>query len=167
MPVSDAARRQLEGSRFGVGANCAEIVFSPEEDEWTGSCTGEVSASISGSPSPLGVQHGLLEEISSARAQVTKLKAAMAAVWESIATFSAPQEALKKAQEQAQVRPVEVRVASTKVFSLSVRRSGSVRVAKKWATHRRPWQRRRRSFRRVRVDRGRHDWCHSSRRPMG
>ena len=59
VPVSNAARTQLAGSRFGVGPNCAEMVSSLEEDGWAGSCIGEVSASISGSPLPQGVQRGL------------------------------------------------------------------------------------------------------------
>ena len=48
----------------------------------------------------------------------------MAAVWESNATFSAPQEALKKAQEQAQVRPVEVRIPSTKIVHRACEEAG-------------------------------------------
>ena len=158
-------RTHLAGSRFGVGSNCAQMVFSPEEDEWTGSCTGEVSASISGSSQ--GVQHGLLEEvISNTRARVTKLEASMAAVWESNATFSAPQEAFKKAQEQAQVRVVEDRIPSTKVFHRSCEEAGQFVRRRSRPRAGGPFEGTdETSVRRARVDRGRHEWRHSSRRP--
>ena len=135
----------------------AEIVFSPEEDERTGSCTGEVSASISGS---------LLEVISNARARLTKLEAAMAAVWESNATFSAPQEALKKAQEQAQVRLVEDRIASTEVIHRACEEAGQFVRRRSRPRAGGPFEGTdETSVRRARVDRGRHEWRHSSRRP--
>ena len=51
-----------------------------------------------------------------ARARVAKLEAAMAALGESDPTYLALQEALKKAKAQSQVRPVEERIASSKVF---------------------------------------------------
>ena len=54
--------------------------------------------------------------MSVARARVTKLEAAMAAVGETDPTFTHLQEALKKAKAQCQVRPVEDRIASSKEF---------------------------------------------------
>ena len=69
-------------------------------------------------PPPAEGQRGHTPEevISNARARVTKLEVAMAAVGETDPTFGALQEALKKAQSQAQARPVADRIASTKVF---------------------------------------------------
>ena len=63
-------------------------------------------------------QRGLPPEevLANARARVTKLETAVAAVGESDPSFPAHQEALKKAKAQAQVRPVEDRISSTKVF---------------------------------------------------
>ena len=54
--------------------------------------------------------------MSVARARVTKLEAAMAAVGETDPTFTHLQEALKKAKAQCQVRSVEDRIASSKEF---------------------------------------------------
>ena len=53
------------------------------------------------------------EVLSNARARVTKLEAALAAVRESNPTYARLQDALKKAKAQAQVRPVADRIAST------------------------------------------------------
>ena len=60
-------------------------------------------------PPPAAGQRGPTPEevISNARARVSKLEAAMAAVGKSDPTFSALQEALKKTQGQAPARPVE------------------------------------------------------------
>ena len=63
-----------------------------------------------------GVQRGPPPEevLSNARARVSKLEAAMAAVGDP--TYVGLQDALKKAKAQAQVRPVAERIASSKVF---------------------------------------------------
>ena len=54
--------------------------------------------------------------VMNARARVAKLEAAMAALGEADPIYFALQEALKKAKAQSQVRPVEERIASSKVF---------------------------------------------------
>ena len=56
------------------------------------------------------------EVVMNARARVAKLEAAMAALGEADPTYLALQEALTKAKAQSQVRPVEERIASSKVL---------------------------------------------------
>ena len=68
-------------------------------------------------PQPEASRRGPSPEVMSvARARVTKLEAAMAAVGETDPTFTHLQEALKNAKASCQVRPVEDLIASSKEF---------------------------------------------------
>ena len=85
--------------------------------------------------SPQGVRGPPPEEVvSNARARVTKLEAAMAALGESDNTYSILQEALKKAKALTHVRPVDERIASSRTFiDRAKKRIGSCREEVLWA----------------------------------
>ena len=94
---------QLAGSRFGVGPDCAEMVKSAEEAEWTS----EVSLDISGCPPTTSR--------SAARSNSGEGDLERPCPRDQVGGVFFP-EALKKAQGQAQARPVGDSTVSTKVF---------------------------------------------------